>query len=370
MCNIAQSTEFWLYFILVAAGGPRYDFIIKQLGESNQKALQNGETLGLKLNADRRERDEVPTADRDQIDRSARNIAPNTEVGMYMDLNFYWNLGGRSNESIRDLGGHMLDVGFVVPQEFAAPANVERTYHIIRLHDGIADVLYSSKDMEFVFRTDRFSTYALAYTDVMNGNTDTPTGSVTNSDKQDESVISSAKSSDSTSSSNAPVQYSQSEKGSSSSSSSPSSDTHKAGKGEYKANYTITGKKTVRYEEAALGHKKKSAKVPDTVTIDKKTYKVTSISSYAFVGYDKLTSVVIGKNVKMIGKQAFDGCSSLKTLTVITKKLKAKNIKSSLSGASVKTVNVPDTKLTAYKKIFKAKITGNKGRMTVKSKKK
>ena len=25
MCNIAQSTEVWLYFILVAAGGPRYD---------------------------------------------------------------------------------------------------------------------------------------------------------------------------------------------------------------------------------------------------------------------------------------------------------------------------------------------------------
>ena len=25
MCNIAQSTEVWLYFILVAAGGPRYE---------------------------------------------------------------------------------------------------------------------------------------------------------------------------------------------------------------------------------------------------------------------------------------------------------------------------------------------------------
>ena len=25
MCIIAQSTEFWLYFILVAAGGPRYE---------------------------------------------------------------------------------------------------------------------------------------------------------------------------------------------------------------------------------------------------------------------------------------------------------------------------------------------------------
>ena len=33
MCNIAQSTEVWLYFILVAAGGPRYDIkvVVKKI---------------------------------------------------------------------------------------------------------------------------------------------------------------------------------------------------------------------------------------------------------------------------------------------------------------------------------------------------
>ena len=31
MCNIAQSTEVWLYFILVAAGGPRYEYVQEHL---------------------------------------------------------------------------------------------------------------------------------------------------------------------------------------------------------------------------------------------------------------------------------------------------------------------------------------------------
>ena len=41
----------------------------------------------------------------------------------------------------------------------------------------------------------------------------------------------------------------------------------------------------------------------------------------------------------------------------------------SSSGASVRTVYVPVSKASAYKKIFTAKITGNKGSMTVRIKK-
>ncbi len=37
MCSIAQSTEVWLYFILAAAGGPRYD-IVEELGVLSESA--------------------------------------------------------------------------------------------------------------------------------------------------------------------------------------------------------------------------------------------------------------------------------------------------------------------------------------------
>ena len=52
----------------------------------------------------------------------------------------------------------------------------------------------------------------------------------------------------------------------------------------------------------------KSVKVPDTITISGKKYKVTSIKANAFKGNKKLTSVTIGQNVKSIGKNAFNGC--------------------------------------------------------------
>ena len=43
MCIIAQSTEFWLYFILVAAGGPRYELFMyhNEYISSDYKDIKN-----------------------------------------------------------------------------------------------------------------------------------------------------------------------------------------------------------------------------------------------------------------------------------------------------------------------------------------
>lgn len=54
--------------------------------------------------------------------------------------------------------------------------------------------------------------------------------------------------------------------------------------------------------------------IPESVVIDGKTYKVTSIANNAFRGCTNLKTVVIGKNVKTIGKNAFYGCKKLKTV--------------------------------------------------------
>ena len=61
--------------------------------------------------------------------------------------------------------------------------------------------------------------------------------------------------------------------------------------------------------------------IPATVKANGKTYKVTEIKDNACKGMQKLTSVVIGKNVKTIGKNAFNGCKELKTITVKATKL-------------------------------------------------
>ncbi len=56
--------------------------------------------------------------------------------------------------------------------------------------------------------------------------------------------------------------------------------------------------------------------IPDTVTINGKVYKVTSLPKNAFKNNKKLTSITIGNNVTSIGDYAFYGCTKLKTVKI------------------------------------------------------
>ena len=70
---------------------------------------------------------------------------------------------------------------------------------------------------------------------------------------------------------------------------------------------------TVEYK-GTTNKKAKKINVPDTVTIGGVTYNVESIGTGAFKKNKKITSVTIGANVKKIKKNAFAGCTSLKTV--------------------------------------------------------
>ena len=115
----------------------------------------------------------------------------------------------------------------------------------------------------------------------------------------------------------------------------------------------------------AFGSKKKTAKVPATVKLDGKTYKVTAVAPYAFVGYDNLSSVLMGKYVKKIGKGAFSGCKKLSTLTIRSKKLDKSGVKRSLEGSFVAKIIVPQKKVKAYRKLFTKKNAGSKEKVSV-----
>lgn len=144
-----------------------------------------------------------------------------------------------------------------------------------------------------------------------------------------------------------------------------------------------------------------NVKIPETVEIDGKVYKVVSIEPNAFAGAKvksvvipktvtkigkaafknckKLTKVTLGKNVvtigdeafanttiksvtifgkvTKIGKKAFYNCKKLTKVTVKSTKLNAVG-KKAFTGISKKAViKVPKKKLTAYKKLLKGKYT-------------
>ncbi len=95
---------------------------------------------------------------------------------------------------------------------------------------------------------------------------------------------------------------------------------------------------------------------PD-VTIHGKKYKVTEIAEGAFKNNKKLKKIIIGKNIKKIGKQAFFGCKSLKTIIIKTTMLKKNTVGAkAFTGIHKKaTAKVPAKKLKLYRKVLTKK---------------
>ena len=94
-----------------------------------------------------------------------------------------------------------------------------------------------------------------------------------------------------------------------------------------KVGYTMSDKKSkavykvssTDFEVTYVKPDKKTNKkitIPDTITYEGVTYKVTAIADNAFKNNKKLKTVKIGANIKSIGKSAFQSCTALKSLTV------------------------------------------------------
>ena len=100
--------------------------------------------------------------------------------------------------------------------------------------------------------------------------------------------------------------------------------------------------------------------IPATVKIDNYTYKVTSISDSAFSGNTKVKSIIIGKNVKKIGANAFKNAKKLTKITVKSTKLGKNSVgKNALKGTGKKLViKVAKSKVKSYKSYFKNKGNG------------
>ena len=129
---------------------------------------------------------------------------------------------------------------------------------------------------------------------------------------------------------------------------------------------TMEGKE-VSYKKQST--KKKKIVIPDQVTINGYTYKVTTIADNAFKNNKNITTVIIGKNIKRIGKKAFYGCKSLRNITIKTKLLKKNTVGSkAFTKAGSKNykklkVKVPKKKLKLYKKILRKKGLSKKAKM-------
>lgn len=88
------------------------------------------------------------------------------------------------------------------------------------------------------------------------------------------------------------------------------------------------------------------AVIPPTVTTNGTTFVVSSVAKNAFVGCSKLKSVTIGKNVTSIGDKAFYNCKSLQKITIPAKVTKIGK-QAFANCKKMKLITIKSSKLTA-----------------------
>lgn len=114
-------------------------------------------------------RDSVPASD---VAAASSALRYNEQIGIYVDLSLFKIKDNSERTPIYNTSGR-IGITLTVPDSIYAS---DRTYSIIRVHDGIAENLggtYDKASRELTFYTDKFSTYAIAYT-ASNGGTDRP----------------------------------------------------------------------------------------------------------------------------------------------------------------------------------------------------
>lgn len=95
------------------------------------------------------------------------------------------------------------------------------------------------------------------------------------------------------------------------------------------------------------------ATVKSYISVGKYKYPVCQIKSNAFKNCKKLKKIVIGKNMKTIGKNVFYDCKKLESITIQSKKLAVVKSKAFKGVHNKVKIKVPKSKMEKYKKLLK-----------------
>ena len=98
-----------------------------------------------------------------------------------------------------------------------------------------------------------------------------------------------------------------------------------------------------------------SAVVPNQVKKGKYFFKVIKVSNYAFDGCENLEWIVIHKNVRVIGEDAFNGTSALTKINIKGYGIVSGKVTDAFEGAGKNgrlTVKVPKNKVNEYRELF------------------
>jgi hypothetical protein len=160
-----------------------------------QKKLEAGEDAKLTLKVENISAS-VGDSDKKLVEEKIKSEQPNSEqqnseqqnketTVLYIDISLYKQIGNEAEIRVTETS-NKISISIQVPDEMLSAADgYNRTYRVVRVHNGVVEFLDGTYDPEthlFTFETDRFSVYALTYQDTKNATDNTAT-SISDSDQ-------------------------------------------------------------------------------------------------------------------------------------------------------------------------------------------
>ena len=149
------------------------ELIDKVLTDEEQSQIAEGAEVKIYLIVE-----DISNEVSDDDKAATEDKAGDNEIGMYLDIDLFKQVGTNETQVKETAGGVTITV--MIPENLINnDASVTRTYKIIRVHEDengslITDIIegiFNPEDNSFTFQTDKFSTYALVYADSKVDNT-------------------------------------------------------------------------------------------------------------------------------------------------------------------------------------------------------
>ena len=124
--------------------------------------LENGKTIGSKLEVKEANKKDIPAAIQEKIQDS---LAEDETVGRFLDINLFKIIDSNPSAVTETNGAIRIEI--TVPEDIL---HAGTDFYILRAHNGAITKLPLTKVSEnvYYFETDRFSTYAIAYKTIEN----------------------------------------------------------------------------------------------------------------------------------------------------------------------------------------------------------
>ena len=137
-----------------------------------QSRLDIGETLLVYMDVENIDAT-VSDADKQQVIAASLKQDSDAKVGMYLDMSLYKQIGNDEPTKVTDLNGNKIKFSVAIPENLQKE---NRVFYIVRVHDGIAEIIATGAGNSIEGESDKFSTYALIYVDEADQQTEpTPT---------------------------------------------------------------------------------------------------------------------------------------------------------------------------------------------------